>query len=356
MGGKYGQRVKAWGKAPHFDLLFRYKNIGGIMEEEKKFSLNHLSMVTLQSAITTTHHADNPGKRGTQTATSEKMRNLNSNKEKAGTSNRRSSGNAETDVSASRKEFFGVILFSIVFTYVMAHFDAFDRLYLFTRGLQQYGADEFPVFFPAFMAMGLILYSLRRIQELESEIRKRQEAEKALRESELRYKDLSITDDLTKIYNSRHFSDRLTAEVDRTNRYDRPLSLLMLDIDNFKDYNDRYGHPEGDKVLSAMGRIICECIRRTDTAFRYGGEEFSVILPETAMVGAVNVAERIRTRFESEVFRPLPDQAVSKTVSIGVGQYDPKDEIEAFVKRADDAMYDAKKRGKNLVVSASSSP
>ncbi|MBW1802905.1 MAG: GGDEF domain-containing protein, partial [Deltaproteobacteria bacterium] len=249
---------------------------------------------------------------------SDKKSHRNSGKDKAGTRDRGSSKNSGTYISDSRKEFLGVIFFSVVFTYVMGYFDAFDRLYLFTRGLQQYGVDEFSVFFPAFLAMGFILYSLRRIHELETEISRRLEAEKALRESELRYKDLSITDELTKIYNTRHFTDRLTAEIDRTNRYARPLSLLMLDIDNFKDYNDRYGHPEGDRVLSAMGRVIRDCIRRTDSAFRYGGEEFSVILPETALEGAVNVAERIRACFESEVFTPGPDQAVSKTVSIGV--------------------------------------
>ena len=97
------------------------------------------------------------------------------------------------------------------------------------------------------------------------------------------------------------------------------------------------------------GKVIRNCIRRTDTAFRYGGEEFTVILPETASGGAVNVADRIRERFESELFSPKPDEVIKNTVSLGVCQYDSDEDIESFIKRADLAMYEAKKQGKNRV-------
>ena len=92
---------------------------------------------------------------------------------------------------------------------------------------------------------------------------------------------LAITDGLTKLYNSRSFYSQLELEVDRFNRYRHPLSLLLLDIDHFKNYNDTYGHLEGDKVLVRFSQIIKSCLRANDSAYRYGGEEFTVILPET---------------------------------------------------------------------------
>ena len=92
---------------------------------------------------------------------------------------------------------------------------------------------------------------------------------------------LAVTDGLTKLYNSRSFYSQLETEVDRFNRYKHPLALLLLDLDHFKDYNDNYGHLEGDKILVRFSQIIKSCLRANDTAYRYGGEEFTVILPET---------------------------------------------------------------------------
>ncbi|MDP7077559.1 MAG: diguanylate cyclase, partial [Desulfobacterales bacterium] len=103
-------------------------------------------------------------------------------------------------------------------------------------------------------------------------------------------KNLAITDGLTKLYNSRHFYNQLLLEVDRTNRYNRPLSLLLLDIDHFKAYNDTFGHLEGDVVLFRLGQIIKSCLRKMDSAYRYGGEEFTIILPETGGDEANTVA------------------------------------------------------------------
>ena len=94
--------------------------------------------------------------------------------------------------------------------------------------------------------------------------------------------ELAITDGLTKLYNSRSFYAQLELEIDRSNRYQHPLTLLLLDIDHFKEYNDKFGHLEGDKVLVGFSRIITSCLRTNDSAYRYGGEEFTVILPETA--------------------------------------------------------------------------
>jgi len=174
-------------------------------------------------------------------------------------------------------------------------------------------------------------------------------AEEALRESEKRYRELSITDDLTKLYNSRHFYDQLRTEIERANRYSRPLSLLLLDIDNFKRYNDTYGHLEGNRVLAKLGEVIKESLRQTDSAYRYGGEEFTVILPETKGEEAVTVAERMKERFEAETFSPTFEEEVHKTVSIGAAQYQPEEELLVFMRRVDKAMYAAKEQGKNRV-------
>lgn len=180
-------------------------------------------------------------------------------------------------------------------------------------------------------------------------ITKRKQAEETLRESEKRYRELSIRDSLTKLYNPKHFFSQLKAETRRAVRYSRPLSLLLLDIDNFKHYNDTYGHLEGDKVLAKTGEVLLESLRKTDSAYRYGGEEFTVILPETGDEEAISVAERIRKRLETETFCPTSDKAVHVTASIGVAQYIFEEEFSAFIKRADNAMYVSKENGKNRV-------
>jgi diguanylate cyclase (GGDEF)-like protein len=160
---------------------------------------------------------------------------------------------------------------------------------------------------------------------------------------------LATTDGLTKLYNSRSFYSQLELEVDRYNRYKHPLSLLLLDIDNFKEFNDNFGHLEGDKVLVRFSQIIKSCLRTNDSAYRYGGEEFTVILPETNGDEAKTVAQRIRSSLESEKFKPIPDKNAKITISIGVTQYFPKEELSAFIRRADKAMYLSKKNGRNRV-------
>ena len=158
---------------------------------------------------------------------------------------------------------------------------------------------------------------------------------------------LAITDGLTKLYNSRSFYSQLESEIDRSNRYQHPLTLLLLDIDHFKDYNDKFGHLEGDKVLVRFSEIIKSCLRTNDSAYRYGGEEFTVILP--AGEEARTVAQRIRAAFEAEPFTPADNQAVTVTISIGATEYCPKEPLSAFIRRADRAMYRSKRCGRNMV-------
>ena len=162
---------------------------------------------------------------------------------------------------------------------------------------------------------------------------------------------LAITDGLTKLYNLRHFYNQLEVEIGRFSRYNHPLSLLLLDLDNFKVYNDSYGHLEGDKVLVRISQIIKSCLRKIDSAYRYGGEEFTVILPETNGQKANNVAQRIRTAVELESFYPEPGKAVSITVSVGVTEYFKNEKLSTFIQKADQAMYNAKADGGNRISS-----
>lgn len=192
---------------------------------------------------------------------------------------------------------------------------------------------------------GAMLGAVQTLQD----VTERKMVEDELRESEKRYREMSITDSLTKLYNSRHFFRQLRQEVERAKRYEEPLSLILLDIDNFKGYNDTYGHLEGDRVLAVLADVIRRNLRTADTAFRYGGEEFTIILPETEGENAVLVAERLRKGFEETVLSPLPRSEVHMTVSVGVAQYLPDELEDLFIKRADAAMYTAKTSGKNRV-------
>ncbi len=154
---------------------------------------------------------------------------------------------------------------------------------------------------------------------------------------------LSITDDLTGLYNHRHFFKTLEAELTRLKRQKTSLSLLMFDLDNFKKYNDLYGHLEGDKVLKNMGDIVKHSIRyNVDSGYRYGGDEFAVLLIGASLEQALAIAERIRSSIEQAKYENI-------TVSIGLSEYRDDFDIEGFVKSADDAMYNAKHSGGNRI-------
>ncbi len=160
---------------------------------------------------------------------------------------------------------------------------------------------------------------------------------------------LSVTDRLTDLFNHGYFQQRLDAEIRRANRFDHPLSLVMLDIDDFKALNDTYGHPRGDMVLKVMSSIIRENLREIDIAARYGGEEFVLLLPETDVEGARSVAERVRMRVEAEVL-PIADadREVRISVSLGVATYPLHADTHAgLIDVADRALYEAKRAGKN---------
>src|SRR5688572_4151016 len=162
---------------------------------------------------------------------------------------------------------------------------------------------------------------------------------------------LSVTDGLTGLSNHRALMQRLGEEGQRSLRNSRPFVVIMADVDHFKQYNDTFGHPQGDEVLKKVASILKDCTRNVDCVARYGGEEFAALLPETDMSGAMEVAERMRARVEAAEF---PGRRV--TLSIGVAEFPkhaptPKDVIAV----ADSALYVAKRGGRNQVAQASES-
>ena len=191
--------------------------------------------------------------------------------------------------------------------------------------------------------------TIRGVVHIIRDITERKRMEDVLKESEKKYRDLSMIDDLTQLYNSRHFYAQLEIEIERSNRYGHPLTLLLLDLDKFKKFNDKYGHVDGDYVLLRLGQVVKRCLRETDSAYRYGGEEFTIMLPMTTSNEGIVTAKRIQTELRKEVFYPVLGQEVNITVSIGLAQYKPKEEMKAFVQRVDKLMYQAKKDGRDRI-------
>ncbi|OPY93058.1 MAG: Response regulator PleD [Syntrophaceae bacterium PtaU1.Bin231] len=158
------------------------------------------------------------------------------------------------------------------------------------------------------------------------------------------------TDPLTGVGNRRHFFEEAARELSRSRRNDKPLAMLMLDIDRFKGINDAYGHDAGDAVLRALCATSLATVRTIDVFARIGGEEFAVLLPETAVKEAEPVAERLRARLAVTPVDLPGGKSVSFTVSVGVSAMRPgEDSCEEILKRADKALYEAKAAGRNRV-------
>jgi|SRR5579884_1693339 len=160
----------------------------------------------------------------------------------------------------------------------------------------------------------------------------------------------AVTDSLTGLYNHREFQRRLNEEVDRASRYGKEFSIMMVDIDHFKIFNDTYGHPVGDAILKEIVRVIQRCIRNVDFPARYGGEEFTIILPETIGEYAIKVAERIRRTISETAFTTPSGHQAHLSVSIGIASF-PLDgsRREELIIAADQALYFAKRDGRNRV-------
>ncbi len=163
--------------------------------------------------------------------------------------------------------------------------------------------------------------------------------------------ELSITDSLTQVFSRRHFLDRFNEEFLRSKKFSHNFSFLMLDLDHFKIFNDKYGHLVGDAILREVSRVAKEVIRQIDFVGRYGGEEFSIVLAETDKEHAHSAAERLRQAIETRVIKAF-DEELKVTVSIGISTF-PRDgvSIEALIEAADKALYLAKQRGRNQICS-----
>lgn len=171
-----------------------------------------------------------------------------------------------------------------------------------------------------------------------------------LRHANALLEKLSVTDGLTAVYNRRHLMQELEKEFTRASRYDGTFAFLMIDVDHFKDINDRYGHLMGDFVLRELAKIVFQQLRASDVLARYGGEEFAAILPGTDLKGAQSLAERIRRVVEEHPFKH--GSAFAKiTVSVGVVTYPgiEAQSVDDVIREADAALYRAKELGRNLV-------
>lgn len=181
---------------------------------------------------------------------------------------------------------------------------------------------------------------------------------RALEESCEDYKRLATVDSLTGLFNRRHLLNVGGAELSRAQRHNRPLGVLMLDIDHFKTVNDTYGHQGGDEVLQQFGCLLRQSVRLEDIVARYGGEEFVILLTDCDIEGSRSIAERIRRACDAAPFRLSDGTAVHRTVSVGLTQATAEDfalpgerasVLEHVIARADEALYKAKEGGRNRI-------
>lgn len=181
------------------------------------------------------------------------------------------------------------------------------------------------------------------IEEIKVVIRRAAERQYLLHEAKQKefYRELSILDCLTGIYNHRHFHEVLPRQIEQARRYKHPLCLVMIDLDDFKRYNDTYGHVEGDKLLQKFSEFFVDAIRTPDMAFRYGGDEFAIIYPETPKEGGAEVAKRLLS---------LAKQKMPITISIGLSCFpDDVTNKDDLIKKSDEALYRAKCLGRNRI-------
>lgn len=183
-------------------------------------------------------------------------------------------------------------------------------------------------------------------------LEKLKRANEGLQEANAVLQEMAVKDGLTSLYNHRYFQEALAQECARSKRYAKQCSVIFMDVDNFKMYNDTHGHPEGDKLLKTLAELMVKHVRSTDLAARYGGEEFVLLIPETSKDNAIRIAEGLRARIADYPFKGGETQPLGRvTISIGVASY-PEDGSDApsVISFADQLLYKAKHGGKNMVV------
>ncbi|HUC64758.1 MAG TPA: GGDEF domain-containing protein [Stellaceae bacterium] len=195
------------------------------------------------------------------------------------------------------------------------------------------------------IAAGCLVLGLLLMRWLPTAISERRKAEMQVDHLQ----KLAAFDSLTGVFNRRHFLAVAETEWQRFQRYQRPLALLMIDIDRFKSINDRFGHDVGDRVIAGIARICRDANRNSDVVGRLGGEEFAMLLPETSLGDAGLVAERLRSAVASQRLLPPGDSAAPVTISIGVSEAQGAAAITELFKQADLALYAAKRTGRNKV-------
>lgn len=225
--------------------------------------------------------------------------------------------------------------------------DVNSKVYGFLQGASDY--IQKPVIFEEVLAR---INNQIRLLNTRNEL---EEKNKELKKKNMILEQMAITDPLTSLFNKGYIADRLKSEMHRAARYDEPISLILMDIDNFKESNDIYGHLFGDKVLKKVSKLISASVRDVDIEGRYGGDEFLIICPNTDIKGAKTLAERIRKNVNNHKFK-MDDFSIDISVSLGVSSISPSlgtnldSDVVRFIGEADIALYRAKANGRNKVV------
>jgi diguanylate cyclase (GGDEF)-like protein len=228
----------------------------------------------------------------------------------------------------------GLLVLSVITYFFILANDLMDALIKFTRQHEELELDELILTLGVVSSLYVSIFAVRRWAE----------AAKRLRQAN--------TDSLTRLFNRRKGWEMIEYEIARSERYQRPLSIIMFDIDNFKTINDTHGHLAGDRVLRAVAKVAREAVRSIDSLIRWGGEEFIVLLPDTDLEAALPVAERLREAIAGMRIN-VSDEELSITVSLGVAKKDENSlDLETLVARVDQALYIAKFRGRNRVATS----
>ncbi|NTS78556.1 GGDEF domain-containing protein [Catenovulum sp. SM1970] len=225
-----------------------------------------------------------------------------------------------------------LLLFNLVCFVVFAHYDTLELIYQFSRQHEEYELDEvIPLFVTLCLSLGF--FSFRRWQDVRSLVKTTQQQ--------------ALTDPLTQLCNRRAFDEIISSEKARFERHKEAFSLLIIDLDDFKSVNDKYGHQVGDQVLICVTYLLKKHCRKSDYICRWGGEEFLILCPKTNLEQVKKLADHLQVALNYPINE---DRNIS--ASIGIAEIHPNESLETLLKRTDNALYTAKAKGKNTIVYA----